>query len=60
MIRKAMKKIMIAEIAADLIIIPLDGNHRLTVASAYLNEMEFGNKAKSENVFNASMHLTNK
>jgi hypothetical protein len=55
-----MKKLMIATIGGDLIIIPLDGSHRLTVASAYLYEMDFGNKATSDNVFNASMHLTNK
>ena len=60
MIRNNLKEIWISKIGGDLIVIPLDGSHRLTVASAYLYEMEFGNNVTSDNVFSGLMHLTNK
>ena len=58
-IRQHLKKQWIALLGGDLILIPLDGNHRLTVMSSYFYEMSFADKAVDEHVFNSEMHLSN-
>jgi hypothetical protein len=56
-----MKKQWIKLLGGDLILIPLDGNHRLTVMSTYFYEMDFGTTMKeTNNVFNSSLRLDNK
>eukprot|EP00978_Attheya_sp_CCMP212_P020357 scaffold58148_cov66-Attheya_sp.AAC.1 len=55
-----MKKQWILLIGGDLILIPLDGNHRLTFMSSYFYEIPFGTTVIGRNSFDDNLKLDTK
>eukprot|EP00978_Attheya_sp_CCMP212_P046412 scaffold391468_cov31-Attheya_sp.AAC.1 len=55
-----MKNHWVNMIGGDLILIPLDGNHRLTVMLTYFYEMNFGTTMQANNVFDSTVRLNSK